>query len=416
MAHLKDLIVSGVSRFLGTVYAKLFKGDLDGTASNADKLDGYHANEFLMTYPKSGAADIDNTLEAGTYIINYKCTGFPTEYGNWGILDVRVYGSTISQTITFTDGDYIMRRIQVNNGGWNPWRVMVVNWMASNPNLLINPDFKINQRGLMSYTNSGYTVDRWYKPTDKVLAEVTGYGIKLTYKGTSTNCKWITQMLEKTYTGTFSFSCFIRKSRSDLDLRISIGSSDSTSSVYNKYFTDTSGTNFTCITTLASSLTNINEIAFITDRNLSAGDWIEIQWMKLEMGVAPTQFVPPDPAAELTKCRMYYKEIRGVYPVSVVTSNEIQVPVTNEALNMIRMPNTYFKNSTEFNTVYGVRIINNVGTTVSGFTFSTFMSPYEDIPYISATKTSHGLNRTTCFMFMGNKNWLCLDAEIYPSS
>ena len=33
----------------------------------------------------------------------------------------------------------------------------------SNPNLLINPDFRINQRGQAEYT-SGYTVDRWYSP------------------------------------------------------------------------------------------------------------------------------------------------------------------------------------------------------------------------------------------------------------
>ena len=34
----------------------------------------------------------------------------------------------------------------------------------SNPNLLINPDFKINQRGQSTYSispGSGYTVDRW---------------------------------------------------------------------------------------------------------------------------------------------------------------------------------------------------------------------------------------------------------------
>lgn len=39
----------------------------------------------------------------------------------------------------------------------------LVNYLGtkfSNPNLLINPDFKINQRKASSYT-SGYTVDRW---------------------------------------------------------------------------------------------------------------------------------------------------------------------------------------------------------------------------------------------------------------
>lgn len=31
----------------------------------------------------------------------------------------------------------------------------------SNPNLLINSDFKINQRGATSYESHGYSVDRW---------------------------------------------------------------------------------------------------------------------------------------------------------------------------------------------------------------------------------------------------------------
>ncbi len=37
MANLKDLLVTGVARFLGTVQAKLFKGNLEGTSTNAQK-------------------------------------------------------------------------------------------------------------------------------------------------------------------------------------------------------------------------------------------------------------------------------------------------------------------------------------------------------------------------------------------
>ena len=48
----------------------------------------------------------------------------------------------------------------------------------SNPNLLINPDFRINQRGQAEYT-SGYTVDRWYSPGKCSAAPISG-GVKLT--------------------------------------------------------------------------------------------------------------------------------------------------------------------------------------------------------------------------------------------
>ena len=45
MAHLKDLIVSGVSRFLGTIY-----GNLVGLASNAKKDD--KDQDIASTYVK----------------------------------------------------------------------------------------------------------------------------------------------------------------------------------------------------------------------------------------------------------------------------------------------------------------------------------------------------------------------------
>ena len=51
MANLKDLLVTGVAKFLGTVQAKLFKGDLDGTASNASKDDKNQS--ISSTYIKS---------------------------------------------------------------------------------------------------------------------------------------------------------------------------------------------------------------------------------------------------------------------------------------------------------------------------------------------------------------------------
>ena len=138
-----------------------------------------------------------------------------------------------------------------------------------------------------------------------------------------------------------------------------------------------------------------------------------IEWVKLEVGQVATQFIPPDPATELMKCQKYYKEIRGIYTVSVVSTNEIQIPINNGSLDMIRTPKLSFKSNSDFNTPYGVRMIDNVGTTIDGFTFTTGISSYDNMPYVVANKTSHGLTRTGCFLFMGKSNYLCVDAEYY---
>ena len=44
----------------------------------------------------------------------------------------------------------------------------------SNTNLLINPNFKINQRGKSEYTNVTNAVDRWFLPTNGIKMSVFG--------------------------------------------------------------------------------------------------------------------------------------------------------------------------------------------------------------------------------------------------
>lgn len=56
----------------------------------------------------------------------------------------------------------------------------------ANPNLLINGDFRVNQRGQSSYTNSGYTIDRWKLENDYGTVTVLEKGIRLSSSGSST--------------------------------------------------------------------------------------------------------------------------------------------------------------------------------------------------------------------------------------
>ena len=58
-----------------------------------------------------------------------------------------------------------------------------------NPNMLINPDFAVNQRGLSSYPAGQYTVDCW--KSINVSTEVTSGGVRLTVVNSSTLAEYV---------------------------------------------------------------------------------------------------------------------------------------------------------------------------------------------------------------------------------
>lgn len=139
---------------------------------------------------------------------------------------------------------------------------------VSNPNLLINPDFKINQRGLTGWTvaydgdvpitaTQIYIFDRWRIMNGKI--NITN-GI-ITLNGT------IIQVLENGIGTNFTATVNI--------------SGGTASASY-----DDSTKTFTII-----------------------GTGAVLNWAKLEYGNAATVFIPPDPATELMKCMRYYEMI-----------------------------------------------------------------------------------------------------------
>ncbi len=129
---------------------------------------------------------------------------------------------------------------------------------VSNPNLLINPDFKVNQYGKSGViTTAGYFIDRWKLVDGSVTINDDG---SLTLNGT------IAQILE-----------------SPAGEDVSVSASAGTAS-----YDNTTGT-FT----------------------LTASDSI-ISWAKLEAGSISTRFLPTDPATELLKCQRYYNRYRVI--------------------------------------------------------------------------------------------------------
>lgn len=178
----------------------------------------------------------------------------------------------------------------------------LVNYLGnkfSNPNLLINPNFIINQRGKTVYTSNGYTVDRW-SAYNVTVNRIQNGGVDLTFKSKGS----FTQTLEKNaenvtlsikvkqITGTVKLACASK----DIDI------------------------NKPGVYSLSNNVdTSISQISLYNKTETSAS--MTVEWIKLEQGSIATTFIAPNVANELTKCKRYYNHIYFFHVFYSATSN-----------------------------------------------------------------------------------------------
>lgn len=160
----------------------------------------------------------------------------------------------------------------------------------SNPNLLINPDFKINQRGKTEYVNANstetYSVDQW---TIIGTVRKTEDNVIISPENSSYGYGRLLQHIPYDYTG--------------VQLALSAKINGEIKSV-----TGVCGGEFVEIT----NDTNDWRLRFIvinseTIVEIIASEETTVKWVKLELGSVATPFTPPDPATELAKCQRYYQ-------------------------------------------------------------------------------------------------------------
>ncbi len=163
----------------------------------------------------------------------------------------------------------------------------------NNPNLLINPDFKINQRGATSYEQQGYSVDRW-KIWNVTVTPSTSGGITVKndkYTDTGT----FIQILENATEGDSTLSCYV----TSVTGTVTMFADDNTQVVLkqglNVVHTSNSTKNFSIF--------------------LNRGTSITLKWVKLEQGKVATSFIAPNPAEELEKCLRFSRYIPTIYCV-----------------------------------------------------------------------------------------------------
>lgn len=171
----------------------------------------------------------------------------------------------------------------------------------SNPNLLINPDFKINQRGATSYEKQGYSVDRWKIWNVTVTPSESG-GITVKndkYEDTGT----FIQILENATESDSTLSCYVESVSGTVTMV-----ADDDSQVILKQ-----GLNV-----VHTSQSTKNFIIF-----LNRGTNVTLKWVKLEQGKVATEFIAPNPVEEYPKCQRYFQYIPKLYCVPLAYTRDL---------------------------------------------------------------------------------------------
>lgn len=171
----------------------------------------------------------------------------------------------------------------------------------SRPNLLINGDFQIWQRG-ETFTTTGYSVDRWkfsISAGNEPILVKNKNGLKITETTSSSNDNQLDYFLETADT--------MKLSKKTITLSISkVGSVKICLRIKN-------GSNYTLLDeTLENALTvklpeyvegDMLNVCLLTYKN------VEINWVKLELGSFVTSLISRTYGEELALCKRYYKKM-----------------------------------------------------------------------------------------------------------
>lgn len=252
----------------------------------------------------------------------------------------------------------------------------------SNPNLLLNSNFEVDQRGRGTYTNNTtkptYTLDRWMSINAKVVYNTDGT-VTITSLATTDTSSWFKQILEHTINDTCTLSCKITAVTGNAYLYNHVSGKKIAK-----------GINYVTLTYLKEASIELKQGASIT-----------IEWIKLEKGSKVTAYVAPSYANELQKCMMYYNVVNTPLNGYITT----QIYMGCEALaNMRTKPTINCVGS------FWVYYYNgNVKYNFSAFP-SIVLSKYSEIALTSAPSGVAQQNMTVIF---DEGSYIELDAEVY---
>ncbi len=204
--------------------------------------------------------------------------------------------------------------------------------IASNSNLLINSNFKINQRGKTEYTGAGSTLDCWKLARAGNRLTLIDGGIELGFVAGSspTGTAHLFQKIE-------NYADFAGKM-----VTASANVLETTSAkpqMLIVYTLDGAKTHTTCNLAVGDNSVTANIPAGITDLQLwlygaypSAGDsadaYTRFGHVKLELGGVATPYIAPIFADELARCQRYY-QIRSTGDVAAADMRPTMRTITD---------------------------------------------------------------------------------------
>lgn len=254
----------------------------------------------------------------------------------------------------------------------------------SNPNLLTNPDFKINQRAKSTYssTGAGCTVDRWVGTNVKTVVNSDGTVSVSSLSGTG----YYTQHEESISYGKHTYSIYVQaitgtvkafyKSKDSNDIEL--------------------GALKQGLNTFTSSDDGFKSFFL----SIAGGSSVTLKYAKVEQGTVATSYIAPNPIEEYPKCQRYFQYIPKLYCVPLMYTR-----------NMINSSDKYFQ-STNGNLPTEMRIkptlkYKAIGQS-DGSTFADGASFELDSKSINTVTLSSVVSN-----FSITVNEITLDAEIY---
>lgn len=251
----------------------------------------------------------------------------------------------------------------------------------SNPNLLLNSNFRVDQRGRGTYTNNAtkpmYTLDRWVSINTKV-AYNNGGTVTITSLATTDTSSWFKQILEHAINDTCTLSCNITAVTGNAYL-------------YNQTNGKKIVKGFNTVT-----LSSLKEASI----ELKQGASITIEWIKLEKGSKATAYVAPNYADELQRCMMYYNVVNT--PLNGYFTTQMYIGCET-VLNMRTRPT--------IKCVGSFWVYYYAGNTKYNFSnFETTLTKYSEITVAAAPSGVTHQNMTVIF---DEGSYIELDAEVY---
>ncbi len=278
-----------------------------------------------------------------------------------------------------------------------------VNGIVQNPNLLINPNFAINQRGQTSYSGAVYGVDRWKGIGGAITATPVANGIKLSSSGTSNI--YIKQIVETNLAGqTVTASCKLSAINSGDGGRFAV-------------YYSLNGTSWTLINGMTIATAGIskltvtipaNAVYISVDVGVRPSSGVVFEWAKLEIGSVATEFSPPSIAEEVQKCYRYYKKITNMQQQSY---SGLGIVYGDGAGARMLVENTFRANPTIDSTGQFSVVANGALKTVSAMAIQSFNSTNIVVKLTLDSALTEGL----CGYLQTNNSagaYIAFDAEI----